>query len=321
MPPSFSPGDPGSPPSNTPEEGTSSSESAAACNDGTKKTCTTGRLMMPSTLETIDMGFYNHINDVFDISATTNEGWKKVPVIWVGAERAFQVKNDLRLRTTDGQIILPVITIEKTSMVKDPTFKGAVQADVLNLLKDPRAYRGGGLPVARSINQEKTRNFAQADQDRRWGGNDTVEKKFTKTNKKIVYNTVYMPIPTYLNITYSITLRTEYQQQMNNMLTPFITRTGQINSFSFTHDGHRFEAFIQQDFSQSNNLSNLGEEERMFMTKVDIKVLGYLMGEADNNAEPKSTVKENIVEIRTIRERTIVGDEKPWETDNKKYRQ
>ena len=277
--------------------------------------------MMPSTLETIDMGFYNHINDNFNISVTTNEGWKKVPVIWVGAERAYQVKNDSRLRTTDGQIILPVITVEKTSMAKDPAFKGAVQADVLNLLKDPRSYRGGGLPIARGINQEKTRNFAQADQDRRWGANDNVERKFTKTNKKIVYNTVYMPIPTYLSVTYSVTLRTEYQQHMNTMLTPFITMTGQINAFSITQDGHRFEAFIQQDFSQSNNLANLGEDERMFMTKIDIKVLGYLMGEAKNNAEPKSIVRENIVEIKTIRERTIVGDEKPWETDNKKYRE
>ena len=83
---------------------------------------------------------------------------------------------------------------------------------------------------------------------------------------------------------------------------------------------HRYEAFIQQDFAQTNNSSNLGEEERSFQTKVDIKVLGYLLGDGENEEVPKIIKKETIVELKLIRERTIVGDEKPWETDNKKYR-
>ena len=114
-------------------------------------------------------------------------------------------------------------------------------------------------------------------------------------------------------MTYSITLRSEYQQQMNSMLAPFITRTGQINSFVFTKDNHRYEAFIQQDFTQNNNLANLAEEERMFSSKIDVKVLGYLMGDGDNDATPKIVVKETIVEVKLIRERSIVGDKKAVE--------
>ena len=34
---------------------------------------------------------------------------------------------------------------------------------------------------------------------------------------------------------------------MNDLIAPFITTTGQINSFLFEKDGHRFEAFIQQE--------------------------------------------------------------------------
>ena len=277
--------------------------------------------IMPSTLETIDTGFYNHINDQFNISVSTNDGFKKVPVVWIGAERAFQVKNDYRLRTTDGQIILPVMTVERTSVAKDPAFKGGVQANVINEIANPRGYRGGGLPIARTINQEKTRNFANADQNRRSGANGNVKREFTRQNKKIVYNTIIMPAPTYLSINYSITLRTEYQQQMNTMLTPFITRTGNINSFIFEENNHRFEAFIQQDFTQNNNLATMAMDERMFLTKIDVKVLGYLIGDGINNPEPQSIIHENIFEIKPIRERTIVGDEKPWRTDNKKYRE
>ena len=58
--------------------------------------------LMPSTLETIDTAFYNWVNETLDISATSNRGWNKVPLIWVSAERSFQVKNDKDLRDEFG---------------------------------------------------------------------------------------------------------------------------------------------------------------------------------------------------------------------------
>ena len=39
------------------------------------------------------------------------------------------------------------------------------------------------------------------------------------------------------------------QQQMNTMIQPFITRTGNISGFIFGKDNHKFEGFIEQDFS------------------------------------------------------------------------
>jgi len=87
------------------------------------------------------------------------------------------------------------------------------------------------------------------------------------------------------------------------------------------YDGHRYEAFIQSDIAQANNLSNLGEEERAFQTKVTIKVLGYLLGDGTNEEVPKIIKKETIVEVKLIRERTIVGDKKPWESDDDDFRE
>jgi hypothetical protein len=51
---------------------------------------------------------------------------------------------------------------------------------------------------------------------------------------------------------------------MNELLQPFIARTGQINAFVMKRNGHLYEAFIDQGFSHNNNVSNLGEEMRMF---------------------------------------------------------
>ena len=96
---------------------------------------------------------------------------------------------------------------------------------------------------------------------------------------------------------------------MNELLTPFATTTNSLNFFRVGKDGHIYDALIQSDFVFENNVSNLQEEERKFRTKIDIKVLGYLMGEDKNQTRPKIVVRENAVEVKIPRERVIVGDE------------
>jgi len=119
-------------------------------------------------------------------------------------------------------------------------------------------------------------------------------------------------LPTYVVANYKVTITTEYQQQMNEIFTPFITSTGQINNFFINKDGHRFEGFIQGEFGLENNISNLGEEERKFQTTIDLKILGYLMGANKNDEQPKVTIRESAVEFKFVRERVVIGDKKDY---------
>ena len=169
-------------------------------------------------------------------------------------------------------------------------------------------YKGGTITIKRRIKQDKTRNFANADASRVQNGSETRRGN----NNKIVYEHLTIPIPVYVTMMYTIVLRSEYQQQMNDLVTPFITKTGQINSFVFESNGWSYEAFIQPDFAENKNVDNLGEEERMFETKIQVKVLGYLIGDGINRVKPKYSTRENRAEIRIIRERVIVGDKRPW---------
>ena len=272
-------------------------------------------VLKPSTMETIDLAFYESIDKDFDLHTKTNAGFKKVPVLWISPERSFHVKNK-EIRDKVGKLKLPLITIERVSISKDMSFKGGFQADLRPKLSGPRGYKKHPINVGRSISSKSTRKFAAAESKR-----DNGQFHYPTDNKKIVYEEIYTPIPTWVTVMYSVTLRTEYQQQMNDLLAPFISRTGNLNAYTISYEEfHNYEAFIQPDFSQSNNTSNLGEEERSFLTKVDVKVLGYLLGDGVNEEVPKIVKKETIVEIKLIRERTIVGDEKPWETDDNKYR-
>jgi len=261
----------------------------------------------PSSLENIDTGIYEWVKGL-GLSTVTNDGFKTTPVIWLGTERAFQVKNSKELRDSVGKLKLPLITVNRDSVSKDPNFKGAFQAQVF---ENPD-YKGGTITIKRRIKQDKTRNFANADASRVQFGDETRRGN----NSKIVYEHLTIPIPVYVTIMYSIVLRSEYQQQMNDLVTPFIYKTGQINSFIFDNNGWTYEAFIEQDFSETKNVDNLGEEERSFETKVQIKVLGYLIGEGINRVKPKFSARETRTQVRITRERVIVGDKRPWDNND-----
>jgi len=258
---------------------------------------------MPSTIETIDTALHNWVNEELDIFCSTNQGWKKVPIIWVLPERAYQIKDNKDLRNKDNIFTLPVLTIERNSVIKDPNMKGVVQAHIPNI----NDAKGGAITVARRIQQEKSANFANADAYRLYGQNT-----YRRKNKKVVYETMTMPIPVYVVANYKITIKTEYQQQMNEIFTPFIVKTGQINDFFIKKDGHKFEGFIQGDFGLENNVSNLGEEERKFETTINLKILGHLIGSDKNDEQPKITIRESAAEIRITRERVMLGDKKEY---------
>jgi len=270
----------------------------------------------PSTIETIDTGLYDWVDNTLALHTTTNSGWKKVPVIWLGAERSFQVKKDQLLRDDDDRLKLPIISVTRESISKDPTFKGRFQAHY-----DQKSdYKGGAVTITRRIQQDKTRNFTNADLARLL--KDSRETGPQLNNKgKIVYQEITIPVPSYVTVMYNIILRTEYQQQMNDLVAPFIAKTGNINGFFFEQEGYKYEGFIQPDFTEVKNVKDLGDDERMFETIVSIKVLGYLIGEGKNQERPKVTIRENYVKIRVSRERVIAGDKVPWKEKDNDYRE
>jgi hypothetical protein len=259
----------------------------------------------PSTIETIDRALFDYIDDTLDISCTTNKGWKKVPFYWTGAERAYQIKHDRELRDNNGVLIYPLMTVERTALTRDIGDRDSALAPIPYL----EATKGYSFTVGRVIKQDKTANFANADSKRVvldvGNGQATYPRK---ENKKVVYETLTMPIPVYLEATYTLVIKTEYQQQMNEILTPFMTAPGGINYFVIQKDGHSFEVFVGSDYSMENNGSSLGEDERGYKTDLTFRVIGYVIGADKNADQPKVVRRESAVEIKMPRERVIFGD-------------
>ncbi len=270
------------------------------------------QLLTPSTLETIDTAIFRHLNERFNLSTETNEGFKKTPLLWLSAERSHQIKNNPEIRDDKSDLIYPLMIISRETVQKDPSFKGSFQAHFFDGPGQvPNDARRVNVPLARRIMQKKTSEFANADAARKYGPGRTVgsgDPNRKRKNTKVVYQTVYGPLPTYVRVEYKLRIVTDHLQQMNDLTTPFLSRTGQINTFFIEAEGHRYEVFIDGSFSYGNNFNDLGEQLRTFVTDINFKVLGYLMGEGPNDEQPKFSIVENAVEVKIPRERVIVGD-------------
>ena len=272
--------------------------------------------LQPSNLENIDAAVYEWVDEHINISTDTHEGFKKTPVIWVTAERSFQIKNSEDLHDSDGALIYPLVTVGRTGFTKDRTKKGAIYAP-LDAVKD---YRGGVIKISKEISQNKTANFANADAFKARSRRQ-INFPLPKTRKKTVYKTISIPIPVYIEVTYEIQLKSYYQQQINQMVSPFVTNTGGINYFTLKRNGHFYEAFIQNDFSTSDNINSIGEDERTFESKISLNVLAYLIGDDANEAKPFNVVRENPVELRISREKVAIGEVPDHNFITKKYRE
>ena len=270
------------------------------------KTQTSGKVLnlKPSTFETIDAAILNWIDNALNIHATTNNGWKKVPVFWLTAERAVQRQQ--RRDTFSDALIFPLISIERESVTKTPVAKRPIPGHLYPDNMGARGYRGGAFTLTKIMNQNKTRNFAAADSNRVLGQYYFPNKK--KKNKKIVYQTISIPFPVYYDLSYNINLRADYQQQMNEMTAPFATYTGGINQFRVEQDNHFYDIFVEDSYAADNNIASLAEEEKKYETVVKLKVLGYLIGSEDNQETPKVAIRENLVDLKFTRERVWVGD-------------
>ena len=211
--------------------------------------------------------------------------------------------------------------MEKTSIIKDPNDKGghyAALPDNVNYSnEDLSSVRGGVRKINRRIEQRKTSNFA----NETINANDSVTSR-TK-NTKIVYETILVPIPVYINVSYRITIKTDYLQQMNEIISTFINKPNSsgINSVIIEADGHTYEAFIDASYAQKSNVANIGDSEKSYETSINIKVLGYIMGSDKNDDKPKVVVRENTAEIKISRERSALGDINPYLNRDKDYRE
>jgi len=275
------------------------------------------QIFMPSTLENIDFSVYDYFQNL-NISTYSNEGFRAVPVSWVGTERAINRKDrnwtddETHVVKSDdiGTVIYPAITIERKGLSKDRTKRGKLFSPLDRL----RQIGQSDLTIARRISQKDTNKFATADAFRK--SNDANDKNFKRTNNKVVYETITIPAPTYMEINYEIECFTEYQQQMNDIITYLIDATNASNYVVLSRNGHSYEGFVDSDYAADNTISSLEDQERKFKMTINLRVLGYIHGAGPNESLPRITKTQNAVEVKIGRERVIFDIHNPTDDES-----
>ena len=262
----------------------------------------------PSTLENIDTALYRFIDEILNLNSTTSDGAIKVPVIFASAERAFLSKNSAEGRDDDGTLNLPLISIDRKAVSKDLSKTTAFYGPTPFFVD---SIHGSYIKINRRIVEDKTNNFAVADNIKNQGGvrkTPNGQAYYPSDNKKIVTVSYYVPRPVSVNVSYSIVIKTNYLQQMNNLIVPFINVGDYAKMVKISNNGHAYEAFFDGTFTPNNTVSNMTNNERIYETTVSVNVIGYLIGEGDNQIRAKVIKRENAVEVKIPRERVIVGD-------------
>ena len=135
------------------------------------------------------------INGCQNLFTETNEGFKKVPILWGTSERSFLSKKDTDARDPQGLLKLPLISIRRSSIEKSLQSKGVFQG---NVPENPDE-QGGSLVVGRIVNQTKTNAYAKTTAKK-----STLDPSHPIKNTKIVYQTVSAPMPVNVEMTYEI---------------------------------------------------------------------------------------------------------------------
>jgi hypothetical protein len=246
--------------------------------------------MKPSNIKTIDSALFSYFKKK-QIFTNTNGGFEEVPVVWAGAERSFQIKQDTTIRDKDGVLILPQITVVRTSIQKSMEYdkKGKY---VANLIKN-QDVKGGVIEWTKKINTSVTSKYNKSTSIRKGPLNFKVKTQ----EKKTVYEHYSIPIPVYIWVEYKVLVRTEYQTQMNDILASMVTPLGGANYFLVEQDGWKYECFLEDDLAFENNSDDFQEEERLFKSEIKISVLGYIIGAGKNDPQPQKTIRENAVNV------------------------
>jgi len=240
----------------------------------------------PSTIENIDLCIYEWINNDLNIFCNSHEGYRKVNVVFATPELSSLTynKDSVDVKNT---LKYPIISIIRKNFEKPLAKDLSIQGSRFG-----NKYETFIIPTAYSINQDKTSERANSD-TKRYAGTLNAKNKPTKRPVYYIYN---IPIPTAIHVNYDISIISNFHSQMNEILSPFLKYTNNVNGFKLLKNGHGYECFMEQSISL-NSSDDISETERVIEYSFPIKVKGYINEGEMNDISPSIIKQESISEV------------------------
>ena len=242
---------------------------------------------LESSLETIDAALFEYYRDHLNINVSTNRGNKKVPVLFSTFERAYVAEKYKDIRDGDGSLIYPIISVTREGFSKDISKKSTFWANMPSLSGAQR----GHIAVSRRLSGPTTQKFTKSYRDSYPNSGVRFQVKREKS-PRLIYDVKYIPQVYYVEVSYTVSIRTDYRQQMNTIVQTIMGELGNQNYFVVEKNGHRFEAFIDPDFNHNDDLDDFTAKDKFYQTDISVRVLGYSYGKSQNQESPFRSVRQ-----------------------------
>jgi len=255
-------------------------------------------LSIPSVgLEDVDRGLFKFFDSELRLQTSfERDTVKKVPIVFAAGEKWAIFKKGKALRDKNGVLILPIITIVRTSVTQDlnDDISGRginQQSGEIVIRRHLSVYDSNYQSLINRLLLPNQANLAMSD-------GSTLDHPVTSRDigdlatdgtvldgglllgdvRNNINEFIVLPTPQFFTATYEVTIWTQYIQQMNQILECLISSflpQGQAWRIN-TDKGYWFIASVDgNSFTAQNNFEEMSSEERIIKYQFSIKIPAY----------------------------------------------
>lgn len=248
------------------------------------------------SLEDIDRSIFKLFNEEIPLYYEAKSVINKIPVIFATGERFAVLRKKQPLRDQNNTLILPLVSIMRTNA----ELGGTGMPMSLEPIAIRRRLSADDPRYQRLINRLGLQNAYDTSSDvpygstlvgspkgvqgtRRTGFAEDAESLLTGISpslKNNLFETIEIPPPKAIKVTYDITFWSQYTSQMNSMLSA--VTYGYINPYARefrleTDKGYWFSATVDSQLAAGNNFDDFSSEERIVKYSFSMTVNGYIV--------------------------------------------
>ena len=267
----------------------------------------------PCTIEDVDRALFKLFDKELPLIYTHRNDTRRVPIIFATGERYALVARERPLRDKSKALILPIISIYRSSVNPGNEYGAGVAPDIRQVIKkqlspeDP-IYQRLINPLGMQNSDDLASPNSFIDPDGKQGSKPgristrRISAGLTDTSAlqkgdvltprlgNNIYEIYEMPAPVFFTATYDINVWTQYTMEMNSLMAAFSTETHFKARPSFrieTPKGYYFIAYIDGGFTNNSNFEDFSEDERIVRSSFSMKVTGYFLGSTYKGAPNK----------------------------------
>ena len=225
-------------------------------------------------LEDVDKAVFNLFDNQIPLYYDKEGEQHKVPVIFATGERFAILRRKKPLQDKTGALILPLISITRSSLENVPQ-KGMSNNQMFpHILKKRLSQKD--LEHRQSKNIEGLENGASLNKDNKNNKDFLLNPRF----KNNVIETIEIPPIKYFGVSYEVTIWSSFTQQMNrfieSIMSAYTINPGQQFKIE-SPKGYWFPAFIDSSFSMDASYEEFTDSERYIKYTFSVSSTGYLI--------------------------------------------